>query len=91
MGVGGREGGGGGGGGEGKKRRRKNENSKSCMHNPLTVNREIFTLKIIHVKSHYVVKFLRFRLIHEIVLMVDEHLDSNVTTTVILRYTRFYC
>ena len=47
-----------------------------------TVDREIFTLKIICVKNVHVVKFSRFRSIREIFLTVDdynmdEHLESS--------------
>ena len=47
-----------------------------------TVDREIFTLKIIHVKNFRVVKFSRFCSIHEKFLTVDgcnvdEHLASS--------------
>ena len=47
-----------------------------------TVDREIFPLKIIWMKNFCVVIFVRFRLIHEIVSMVndcnmDEHLESS--------------
>ena len=47
-----------------------------------TVDREIFTLKIIHVKIFRVIKFLRFRSIRDIFLTVDncsmdEHLESS--------------
>ena len=37
-----------------------------------TVDREIFALKIIHVKNFHVIKFSRFCSIREIFLMVDD-------------------
>ena len=37
-----------------------------------TVDREIFALKIIHVKNFRVIKFSQFHLIHKIFLTVDD-------------------
>ena len=38
----------------------------------VTVDRETFTLKIIHMKNFRVIKFSRFRSIREIFLTVDD-------------------
>ena len=46
------------------------------------VDREIFTLKIIHVKIFHVVKFSRFHSIREIFLTVDEcNLDERLESS----------
>ena len=54
----------------------------ACSANHCTVDREIFTLKIIRVENFRVVKFSRSRSIREIFLTVDdcnmdEHLESS--------------
>ena len=43
-----------------------------------TVDREIFTLKIICVKNFRVVKFSRFRSIHEILTIDDYNMDERL-------------
>ena len=50
-----------------------------------TIDREIFTSKIIHMKNFRVVKFSRFRLIHEIFLMVDD-MDERLKSSYLLVY-----
>jgi len=54
-----------------------------------TVDREIFTLKIICVKNVHVVKFSRFRLIREIFLTVDDYnMDEHLESSYCLVYYR---
>ena len=61
----------------------------TCATTCDTVDRKIFTLKIIRVKIFRVVKFSRFRLIREIFLMVDYYnMDKSIESSYRLVYYR---
>ena len=53
-----------------------------AVNKKYTVDREMFTLKIIHVKIFHVVKFSQFHSIREIFLTVDEcNLDERLESS----------
>ena len=58
---------------------------------PATVNREIFTLKIIHVKNFRVIKFSQFHLIRKFFLTDDDcNMDELLESSWRLVYTTRY-